>query len=188
MAGIGPFWVPAQYGWVLDGYCGWYLTATFPEVLFPPFFEPAPSPALRIVFLSTEYDMMTQPIRVVVANQPRLVRELVLETIIEQPDMEIVAEIKNEEEILHAVDGTHPDFLIIAPDESGRRPSLCDTWLLRYPKIKILALAPERSVVSFSGPHSIFTQSGGSVPRRNAQHLATQEPVRRRLDVRLERI
>jgi len=93
--------------------------------------------------------MMTQPIRVVVANQPRLVRELVLETIIEQPDIEFVAEIKNEEEILHAVDGTHPDFLIIALDESGRRPSLCDTWLLRYPKIKILALAPERTVSVF---------------------------------------
>jgi len=115
-------------------------------------------------------------------------REWVLETIIELPDMEIVAEIKNEGEILHAVDGTDPDFLVIVPDESGRRLSLCDTWLLRYPKIKILALAPERSVVSFSGPHSIFTQSGGSVPSRNAQHLATQEPVRRRLDVRLERI
>ena len=115
-------------------------------------------------------------------------RELVLETIIEQPDMEIAAEIKNEGEILHAFGGTHPDFLIISLDESIRRPSLCDTWLLRYPKMKILALSPERSVVSFSGPHSIFTQSGGSVPRRNAQHLATQEPVRRRLDVRLERI
>ena len=92
-------------------------------------------------------------------------RELVLETIIEQPDMEIVAEIKNEEEILHAVDGTHPDFLVIAPDESGRRPSLCDTWLLRYPKMKILALAPERSVVSFSGPHSIFTPARWKRPK-----------------------
>jgi len=108
---------------------------------------------------------MTQPIRVVAANQPRLVRELVLETIIEQPDIEFVAEIKNEEEILHAVDGTHPDFLIIALDESGRRPSLCDTRLLRYPKIKILALAPERSVVSFSGPHSIFTPARWKRPK-----------------------
>ncbi len=93
--------------------------------------------------------MMAQPIRVVVANQPRLMREMVLETIIEQPDIEIVAEIKNEEEILHAVEGTHPDFLIIALDESGRRPSLCDTLLLRYPRMKILALAPERNLSVF---------------------------------------
>ncbi len=31
---------------------------------------------------------MTQPIRVVVANRPRLMRELVLETIINQPDID----------------------------------------------------------------------------------------------------
>jgi chemotaxis response regulator CheB len=88
---------------------------------------------------------MTQPIRVVVANRPRLMRELTLETIIEQPDIEIVAEIQNEDEIVDAVEGTHPDFLIIALDESDQRPQLCDTLLRRYPEMKILALAPERN-------------------------------------------
>jgi DNA-binding NarL/FixJ family response regulator len=88
---------------------------------------------------------MTQPIRVVVANRPRLMRELVLETIIEQPDIEIVAEIQNEDEIIDIVEGTHPDFLIIALDESDQRPPLCDILLRRYPEMKILALAPERN-------------------------------------------
>jgi chemotaxis response regulator CheB len=92
---------------------------------------------------------MAQPIRVVVANQPRLMRELVLETITEQPDIEIVAEIQNENDILHAVEDAHPDFLIIALDESGRRPAICDTLLVRYPNIKILALAPERNLSIF---------------------------------------
>jgi chemotaxis response regulator CheB len=93
--------------------------------------------------------MMVQPIRVVVANQPRLMRELVLETIIEHPDIEIVAEIQNEEEIGQVVDGTHPDFLIIALDESGQRPAICDVLLSRYPELKILALAPERNISTF---------------------------------------
>jgi chemotaxis response regulator CheB len=88
---------------------------------------------------------MTQPIRVVVANQPRLMRELVLETIIEQADIEIIAEIQHENEIVDAVDGMHPDFLIIALDESNQRPPLCDILLRRYPEMKILALAPERN-------------------------------------------
>jgi chemotaxis response regulator CheB len=92
---------------------------------------------------------MAQPIRVVVANQPRLMRELVLETITEQPDIEIVAEIQNENDILRAVEDAHPDFLIIALDESGRRPAICDTLLARYPNIKILALAPERNLSIF---------------------------------------
>jgi chemotaxis response regulator CheB len=88
---------------------------------------------------------MPQPIRVVVANRPRLMRELVLEAIIEQPDIEIVAEIQNEGDIAQIVEGTHPDFLIIALDESNERPPLCDILLRRYPEMKILALAPERN-------------------------------------------
>ncbi len=88
---------------------------------------------------------MAQPIRVVVANQPRLMRELVLQTIIEQADIEIVAEIQNEDEIAQIVDGTHPDFLIMSLDEFNQRPPLCDILLHRFPEMKILALAPERN-------------------------------------------
>ncbi len=88
---------------------------------------------------------MTQPIRVVVANRPRLMRELLLESISEQPDIEIIAEIRNEAEIVSVVEGTHPDFLIIALGESDQRPLLCDTLLHRHPDLKILALAPERN-------------------------------------------
>jgi chemotaxis response regulator CheB len=89
--------------------------------------------------------MTTQPIRVVVANRPRLMRELVLETITGASDIEVVAEIQNENEIAQIVEGTHPDFLIIALDENNQRPPLCDTLLRRYPEMKILALAPERN-------------------------------------------
>lgn len=92
---------------------------------------------------------MTQPIRVVVANRPRLMRELVLEAIIEQPDIEVVGEIKNEDEILGAVEGSHPDVLIIALDESDQRPALCDILIRRFPEMKILALAPERNCSIF---------------------------------------
>ena len=67
---------------------------------------------------------MTQPIRVVVANRPQLMRELVIEAITEQPDIEVVGEIKNEDEILDGVEGTHPDVLIIALGESSQRSSL----------------------------------------------------------------
>ena len=88
---------------------------------------------------------MTPPIRVVVANRPRLMRELVLETLIEQPDIEVVGEIKGEDEIADAVEKMRPDFLIITLDESNRRPPLCDLLLRRYPEMRILALAPERN-------------------------------------------
>lgn len=92
---------------------------------------------------------MEGPIRVVVANQPRLIRELVLEIITDQAGIEIVAEIENEGEIVKVVEATHPDFLIIALDERSEQPALCDILLPRYPEMKILALAPERNVSMF---------------------------------------
>src|ERR1700722_10428233 len=92
---------------------------------------------------------MTQSIRVVVANRPRLMRELVLETIIQHPDIEIVAEIQNEDEIVSVVEGTQPNVLIITLDESNQRPQICDTLLRRFPEMKILALAPERNSSMF---------------------------------------
>jgi chemotaxis response regulator CheB len=89
--------------------------------------------------------MMIERIRVAVAYQPRLMRELVLETITEQPDIEIVAEIQSEEEIASVVEGTRPDCLIISLDESNQLPPLCNTLLHRHPEMKILAIASERN-------------------------------------------
>jgi chemotaxis response regulator CheB len=83
---------------------------------------------------------MPQHIRVVVANRPRLMRELVVETISEQPDIEILAEIQDEDKIVDAVEEKHPDVLIIALNETNERPPLCDILLRRYPGMKILAL------------------------------------------------
>jgi DNA-binding NarL/FixJ family response regulator len=93
--------------------------------------------------------MTEETIRVAVANQPRLIRELVLETIADQPGIEIVAEIENEGEIPKVVEATHPDFLIMSLEGSNQQPALCDILLPRYPEMKILALAPERNVSMF---------------------------------------
>jgi len=92
---------------------------------------------------------MTQSIRVVVANRPRLMRELVIEAISNQPDIDILAEIQDEGGIIGAVAEIHPDVLIIALDEASQRPALCDILLRRFPEMKILALAPERNCSIF---------------------------------------
>ena len=88
---------------------------------------------------------MEKLIRVVVANRPRLMRELVLATISEQPDIEIVGEVQDEADIRRVVEEKQPDFLIIALDEPSGRPLLCDSLLYQFPDMKILALAPERN-------------------------------------------
>ena len=49
---------------------------------------------------------MQKPIRVLVANHPRLMRESVLTTFADQPDIEIVGEVADESEISESVNRT----------------------------------------------------------------------------------
>jgi chemotaxis response regulator CheB len=84
-----------------------------------------------------------QKTRVVVANRPRLMRDLVLATIGDQPDIEVVGETRNDEEITELVERLRPDCLILALEEPEVRPGLCGFLLGRHPEMRILALAPE---------------------------------------------
>ncbi len=84
-------------------------------------------------------------IRVLVANRPRLMRELILAIISDQPDIEIIGELQNDIEILDIVEQKRPDVLIIDLEDSDERPVICDLVLDRHPHMKILALAPERN-------------------------------------------
>ena len=88
---------------------------------------------------------MIRNVRVLVANRPRLFRELILATIADQPDIEVVGEVQEEADILSSVEEQRPDFLIVALDNPGARPAVCDTLLAKFPNMKILALAPERN-------------------------------------------
>ena len=83
-------------------------------------------------------------IKVVVANRPRLMRELVMATISDQPDIEIVGVLEDETAILDLVEREHPEFLVIALDHSDERPPICDVLFDRFPNMRILALAAER--------------------------------------------
>ena len=85
-------------------------------------------------------------IRVLVANRPRLMRELVLATISEQPDIEVIGVVEDTASLVDEVEQSRPDFLIIAQGETEERPQLCDRLLDRFPRLKILALAAERDL------------------------------------------
>ncbi len=86
-----------------------------------------------------------QKTRVVVANRPRLMKDLVLATIGDQPDIEIVGEAEDDDAITELVERTRPDYLIIAHEQPEVRPGLSGFLLGRYPNMKILALAAERN-------------------------------------------
>lgn len=84
-------------------------------------------------------------VRVLVANQPRLIRELIMTTIADQPDIELVGEVGNDSGLTEAVEQARPDVLILAIDERDKYRVQCGFLLGRYPDMKILALAPEQN-------------------------------------------
>ena len=90
-----------------------------------------------------------QTIKVLLANRPRLMREMVLATISDQPDIEVVGVLEDEAAILESVEKVHPDFLIVTLEQSEERPRICDVLLDRFPHMCILALAAERNSTIF---------------------------------------
>lgn len=119
---------------------------------------------------------MDRQIRVLVANRPKLMREVIIETFVDQPDITIVGEVAEEAEILRRVDETRPDFLFIALNDPLERPAVCDTILRSHPEISIFAVAEHanqtmRYWASFNIHASEIEASGEailSVMRRNA--------------------
>ena len=92
---------------------------------------------------------MEKVIRVLVANRPRLMRELILTTFADQPDIEIVGEVGDESEISESIKRYLPNFVVIALDHPGKRPAICDELLREHPEVRVIAVAPEKNFVVY---------------------------------------
>ena len=92
---------------------------------------------------------METAIRVLVANRPRLLREMVLSALSEQRGIDVVGEAEDERDIPDMVAKTQPDFLLIGMDEGRRRPRICDVLLKQFPALRIIAVAPHSNLGIF---------------------------------------
>src|SRR5207248_6583448 len=88
---------------------------------------------------------MGKCIRVLVANHPRLMRETILSTFADQPDIEIVGEVAEESEIFETVNRTLPNFVVIALDDPEERPRICDALLREHPQVRVIAVASSKN-------------------------------------------
>ena len=84
-------------------------------------------------------------VRVLVANRPRLMRDLVLAVIADQPDIEVIGEVEDENQLTEMIEDAEPDILILTLDDADKRIAQCGFLLGRHPQMKIIALAPEKN-------------------------------------------
>jgi len=83
---------------------------------------------------------MERHIRVLVADRLRLMREVIIATFADQPDIEVVGEVQEESEILTRVQETRPDFVFIGVDNPDRCPPVCDALLRLHPDVNVFAV------------------------------------------------
>jgi DNA-binding NarL/FixJ family response regulator len=116
---------------------------------FPPLYMPA-------IVRMAEAPPVAQMIRVAVANQPRLMRELIALSLAEEEGVEVVADITDEAQISQVIEETTPDFLIVALDSRRFGASAREEILQKHPEMKIMALASDgNSFTLFSASDGI---------------------------------
>jgi len=84
---------------------------------------------------------MAKLTRILVANTPRLMRDVVVATFAGQPDIEIVGEVSEEHEIMEKTRATLPDILVVDLDKTEGRPAICDQVLGEHPTVSVIAVA-----------------------------------------------
>jgi DNA-binding NarL/FixJ family response regulator len=85
--------------------------------------------------------------RVVVANQPRLLRESIAAALAVQGEIEVAVGAANAAAIVRSVEQHKPDCIILSLEVREANPRICRTVLSRYPQTLILAIGPKTLTV-----------------------------------------
>ena len=87
-----------------------------------------------------------EKIRVLIVNSTRIWRDMLYDTIREEPDIEIVGDVSDENAIVLATERTDPDCLIV-PLEPGISMPICTQILVKRHHIRIVAIGEGTDVV-----------------------------------------
>ncbi len=105
-------------------------------------------------------------ITVLVANQPRLMRELVMATLLDQPDLEIVGVLEDEASIIGTVEQSRPDFLIVSLGGSGNGHTSATYCWINFPICGSLRWPRRATTRLFIGRTSTFDRLGSRIRKK----------------------
>jgi DNA-binding NarL/FixJ family response regulator len=88
-----------------------------------------------------------EKIRVLIANSTRIWRDMLYDTIREEPDIEVVGDVSEENAIVPATERTNPDCVIVPLDLPGAAMPICTQILSKRPNIRIIAIGEASDVV-----------------------------------------
>lgn len=88
-----------------------------------------------------------KPIRVILANEPRLFREMLERVFSKQIDLQVVAEVLNLSQLPDVISQTRADWVVVTLLPNGELPSYADLLISLHPRIGVLAVAWDGSQV-----------------------------------------
>jgi len=113
---------------------------------------------------------MVNTFRILVANQPKLMRELLVEMLAEESWIEIVGEVAQEAEIRESVQKTAPDLLVVTADNRASGPQSATNCFASTPRYTSSRSHRTKITPSVIGRPSIFMPPISN--RRNRVSLA----------------
>ncbi|MGB2627110.1 MAG: hypothetical protein WAK20_10000 [Candidatus Acidiferrum sp.] len=118
--------------------------------------------------------MEQEKIRVLIVNSTRIWRDMLYDTIREEPDIEIVGDVSEENAIVLATERTDPDCLIVPLERPGIAMPICTEILVKRPHLRIVAIGENTDVVEI-----YWMSEEGDV--RRTYSTATREAILRAL-------
>lgn len=83
--------------------------------------------------------------RIVLANEPRLLREMLQRVVDKQPDLQVVSEVSDWAELPSTIERTEAQWVILPLLADGKMPAIVDSLLSTSPTLHILAVAMDGS-------------------------------------------
>lgn len=90
-------------------------------------------------------ESLNQQHRILLANRPGLLREIFRHAFQRYPDVEIVGELNNSEDISNQITASQADWVIVPLRMDGRFPDFVKSIVTNYPGIGILAISADGS-------------------------------------------
>lgn len=85
--------------------------------------------------------------RVILANQPRLLREMLRRVISKAPDIHVIGETGDSATLCHLIAHRDAHWVVLSLNPDGGIPALANTLLAENPGIKVIAVAADGSLV-----------------------------------------
>ncbi|MGH2523082.1 MAG: hypothetical protein ACRDH2_11315 [Anaerolineales bacterium] len=89
--------------------------------------------------------MISKTRRIILANEPRLLREMFKRVIRTIPDLEVVGEASSLEALEPLIEQTQAQWVVVSLIASGQMPESVERLLSQHPTLRILAVAEDGS-------------------------------------------